>query len=227
MKQLNTIFIAIFLALTAYTVQAQKDCEVKVLGIEKTYEGDCKKGLAHGEGKASGDDTYQGTFKKGLPNGYGEYVWTNGNIYKGEWKRGMKDGKGELKLIREGIDSVVVGYWSNDKYIGEYEYPYEVLSKTPDIVSVSFSQKGDEKNELILFITKGQTPTPVIGLSVTGLYGAGTPVNRTVVYRYIDYPWQGSIRFSYQDKGLKAEELIVKINAPGVWEIRIDLRFTR
>ncbi len=227
MNSFKTIILIHFLLCGTFDLQAQNDCEVKVLGIEKTYEGDCKKGLAHGEGTATGDDTYKGTFKKGLPNGYGEYVWANGNIYKGEWRRGMKEGKGELKLIREGRDSLVVGYWSNDNYIGEFEYPYEVLSKTPEIVSVSFSKKGDEKDELILLITKGQSPISVIGLSVTGIYGAGTPANRAVVYRHIDYPWQGSIRFSYEDKGVKAQEMVVKINSPGVWEIRIDLRFTR
>lgn len=227
MRPLYIIIIAQFILVTTSDLQAQKDCEVRLLGIEKTYEGDCKKGLAQGEGKATGDDTYQGSFKKGLPNGYGKYIWANGNIYKGKWKRGMKDGKGELKLIKEGRDSVVVGFWSKDNYIGEYEYQYEVLSKTPDIVSTSFSKKGDEKNELVLMITKGQNPTTVIGLTVTGLYGSGIPVNRSVIYRNIEYPWQGSIRFSYEDKGMKSEELVVKINSPGIWEIRIDLRFTR
>ena len=208
MKTINTIIIMHLMLCAPFSLQAQKDCEVKVLGIEKIYEGDCKKGLAHGEGKASGDDIYEGSFKKGLPSGYGEYIWANGNIYKGEWKRGMKQGKGELRLIREGRDSLVVGYWSNDEYIGRYEHAYEVLSKTPEIVSVKFSKKGDEKDELILLITKGLDPTSVIGLSVTGLYGAGIPANRTVVYRHIDYPWQGSIRFSYEDTCTSPDPLI-------------------
>lgn len=227
MKHFKKIIIIHLILCTAFELNAQKDCEVKKLGIEKTYTGDCKKGLAHGEGKASGDDTYQGTFKKGFPDGYGEYVWANGSIYKGEWNKGQKEGKGDLKIMIEGMDSVVTGYWSKDKYIGLYKYPYELLSKTPDIVTVYFSNKGVEKNELILMITKGQNPTNVIGLSVTGLYGSGIPVNRAVVYRDIDYPWQGSIRFSYDDRGIKSEELVVKINSPGIWEIRIDLRFTR
>ncbi len=227
MIQLKNIIALHFVLFTSFNVHAQKDCEVKILGIEKTYEGDCKKGLAHGEGKATGDDTYKGAFKKGLPNGYGEYVWANGNTYKGEWKRGRKEGKGELILIREGRDSVVVGFWSNDNYIGEYEYSHELLSKTPDIVSINFSNKGEEKDELQLIITSGQSPASVIGLSVTGQYGPGTRVNRAFVYRDIVYPWQGSIRFSYEDKGIKPQEIVLKINSPGIWEIRIDLRFTR
>jgi hypothetical protein len=209
-----------------FNTQAQSDCEVKKLGIEESYDGECKKGLAHGEGTATGVDVYKGTFKKGLPEGIGEYTWANGDVYIGEWKRGLKDGQGELKMIRNGVDSLVTGYWKKDEYMGEFKDNYEIITKTPEIVSVSFINKG-EGNELILLITKGQNPIAVQGLTVTGQYGSGTPINRAVAFRQIEYPWQGSIRFSYNDKGMKSEELVAKINTPGIWEIRIDLRFTQ
>jgi hypothetical protein len=226
MRILSILLSGILVFCITSKIHAQKDCKVNKLGIEVSYEGDCNKGLAHGEGIAKGEDTYKGTFRKGLPNGYGEYLWANGDIFKGEWKKGLKEGKGELKLIRSGKDSLLIGFWKKDKYVGQYEKAYEVITKTPEIVSVNFINKG-EGSELILLITKGQTPISPSGLTVTGQYGAGTPVNRATAFRQIEFPWQGSIRFSYNDLGLKSPELVVKINTPGIWEIRIDLRFTR
>ena len=176
---LVSVFLIISITLH---LQAQNNCEVKKLGIEVSYDGDCKKGLAHGEGTAKGEDTFKGSFKKGLPEGYGEYLWANGDIFKGEWKKGLKEGKGELKLIRSGKDSLLIGFWKKDKYVGRYEKPYEVITKTPEIVSVNFINKG-EGSELILLITKGQTPITPSGLTVTGQYGAGTPVNRATVIK--------------------------------------------
>jgi len=225
---INKVYLLVLsLSLGVLSVSmAQSDCQVKKLGIEEKYEGECKKGLAHGEGTATGEDSYKGTFKKGYPDGYGEYLWSNGDLYKGHWVKGLKDGEGELKMIRDGKDSVLTGFWSDDEYIGKYKSPYEIVSKSPEMVSVSFSRKGDG-NELLVMITTGRVPTDVTGLNVTNAYGNGVIVNRSYAFRDMVYPWQGSIRFAYNDRGEKQQELVAKINSPGIWEVRIDLRYTR
>ena len=227
--QVKTKFYFLSLSLILGTVlclQAQSDCEVRKLGIEENYVGECKKGLANGEGTATGEDTYTGTFRKGLPDGYGEYLWSNGDLYKGDWLKGLKHGEGELKMIREGKDSLLVGFWDKDRYIGEYKSQYEIITKSPEMVSVSFTNKG-EGSELIIMFTQMRNPIGVSDLNVTNLYGSGIQVNRSYTYRNIEYPWQGSIRFSYNDRGMKLQELVAKINTPGIWEIRIDLRLTQ
>ncbi|MDZ7607199.1 MAG: hypothetical protein U5K79_16780 [Cyclobacteriaceae bacterium] len=53
-------------------------------------EGECKKGLANGQGNAKGTDEYEGQFKDGLPHGTGTYIWANGDVYTGAWKKARK-----------------------------------------------------------------------------------------------------------------------------------------
>jgi len=73
---------------------AQKDCKVLYDGINESYSGSCKKGLAHGKGLAKGIDIYQGNFKKGLPHGQGMYTYSEGDSYSGSWKEGERNGFG-------------------------------------------------------------------------------------------------------------------------------------
>jgi len=227
----STVILTILSGISTTTPGfSQSDCKVAMLGIEESYEGGCKKGLADGKGKASGQDSYEGEFKKGRPGGYGEYIWENGDTYKGEWVKGKKDGAGKLILFRDGNpDSVVVGYWANDDYIGLYEYAYKVMSKTPEVLTMQFSNKG-EQNQLVLMFTQRRIPIRVNGLSVTNLYGTGIEMNRGVIYHDIKYPYEGEIRFTYIDALASGSsktinvELTIRINIPGAWEIRMDLR---
>ena len=108
------IIITIFLvSLNAYSQKS--DCKVNIPEISESYTGDCRKGLAHGQGIASGIDQYEGRFVKGLPDGKGTYTWAQGNYYEGEWKKGLKEGYGKMVYG----DSVVTGYWKKDQYQGE------------------------------------------------------------------------------------------------------------
>jgi hypothetical protein len=198
--------------------------------IRGSYEGDCKKGKAHGNGKAIGKDTYEGEFRKGFPSGYGTYTYSNGNVYKGDFQKGLMDGEGELTIIRIGQpDSVVTGYWSEDIYIGENPNKYEVQSKTPEIMTLTVDRTGDVDQLQLMFTMRNQ-PIGVNGLNVLGIYGPGVQQGRSTVYNNMQYPWEGSIRFSYVDqtrtRGAVTRncEVVMKINMPGTWKIRIDLR---
>jgi len=46
-------------------LSAQNRCKVLKKEISSEYHGKCKKGLAHGKGKADGIDSYYGHFTKG------------------------------------------------------------------------------------------------------------------------------------------------------------------
>mgnify|MGYP001445607224 FL=1 len=55
-----------------------------------TYEGDVKKGKAHGVGIFTFSDgsKYEGKFKKNKFHGKGKYTDADGNIYEGKWRHG-------------------------------------------------------------------------------------------------------------------------------------------
>ncbi|MGV8092965.1 MAG: hypothetical protein AB2L24_14000 [Mangrovibacterium sp.] len=58
--------------------QETNTCKVLLTEISGSYEGECKKGLADGFGKATGVDQYEGELKKRLPEREGE-------IYLEKW----------------------------------------------------------------------------------------------------------------------------------------------
>ena len=53
------------------------NCVVKDADIAGSYSGDCKNGLANGQGKASGRDVYEGGFRDGMKEGKGIYISPN------------------------------------------------------------------------------------------------------------------------------------------------------
>ena len=94
MKNIKYYLLGIFIILQSSFLLAQDDCKVIVPELQGTYTGKCKKGLAHGQGKAVGKDTYEGSFKKGYPHGNGTYTWSTGETYVGRWKMGESDSEG-------------------------------------------------------------------------------------------------------------------------------------
>ena len=92
----KVIVVMAFILALPHTVAAQDQCVVLMESISDRYEGECKKGLAHGQGEAWGIDHYTGSFKKGLPNGMGTYEYTDGSVYEGMWSKGLRHGTGKL-----------------------------------------------------------------------------------------------------------------------------------
>lgn len=77
------------------------------------------------------ETTYLGDQKNGQPDGKGVLTDTIGNVFKGSFKKGKKEGYGELTIKNAiGKDSTIVGYWKKDQYLGLYEFPYKILSKS-------------------------------------------------------------------------------------------------
>jgi hypothetical protein len=132
MKQFILFFLMMVIINHSWAQNA--DCKVSLKSIEGTYEGECVKGKANGKGKAMGIDSYEGDFKNGLPEGQGKYVWKDGRYFVGQFKKGNKEGKGDMyNPSAIGSDSLISGYWKKDKYVGEFEKAYELISSTSNV----------------------------------------------------------------------------------------------
>lgn len=104
--------------------ETQESCRVRLPDLAGSYDGECRRGKAHGQGKAIGRDTYEGEFAKGLPHGHGTYTWATGDYYEGEFVKGAKEGEGKMvfapvKADSVQTDSVQVGLWKNDLFLGK------------------------------------------------------------------------------------------------------------
>lgn len=90
--------------------------------------------------KTQSASTYVGDQKNGLPDGMGVLTDTSGNVFKGNFKKGKKEGYGELtyKTVFD-KDSTLVGYWKKDQFVGYYEYPFKIISKSYMISNASIS----------------------------------------------------------------------------------------
>lgn len=211
--------------LTSWTATPDNDCQVLLETISGTYEGGCKRGKADGMGKAVGEDTYEGEFKKGLPDGQGKYTWANGDVFEGEWKDGVKEGEGKLVVKRESLqDSIVSGFWKDDKYVGKYEHPYDVASKSSNINKVRVVKQGLSPNQVDISVVRKNQSVRYSNLRITsnaGNYYSGK-------FQVSQFPLELEIEFdsaSATGFGAAKEKSTckVKIMEPGNWQITIDL----
>ena len=65
-------------------------------GVERSYEGNFRKGRKHGQGTFTWADggRYEGQFYEGKKQGLGAYVWANGSKYEGQWHEDEMHGDG-------------------------------------------------------------------------------------------------------------------------------------
>lgn len=203
-----------------------QDCKVLVENLAETYEGECKKGLAHGDGKAKGVDEYEGEFRKGFPDGDGVYVWANGDRYEGEFSKGMRDGKGEMKMIILGRDSVLVGYWEDDEYKGKENLPDYRITQERNVDNVRITKLGSTGNQITInFYRLGSRNPDITNLLVESSDGIGVVRNGIVEYDADRFPFSGGVTYQTSNK-LRTTTLNVivrfTINYPGVWQIDIS-----
>jgi hypothetical protein len=148
---MQPLHFALFLLLN--TVSLAQPCKVKPDSLQGNYSGNCKNGIANGQGTATGVDSYSGHFKDGYPDGTGRYTWKNGSWYDGEWKKGVYDGKGTLHLIGpDKTNREFSGMWHEGNFLGSESKPYVIYSMSGKISEVSI-HRGHESTQGDIIIT--------------------------------------------------------------------------
>ena len=219
-KLVPSFFYLILICCFSMEAVSQSDCKVKMEELEGSYEGDCKKGLAHGKGTAEGTDTYSGEFRKGLPHGNGVYTWKDGMSYDGEFRNGVKHGEGKMMIsIINQEDSVLTGFWNNDVYVGKYKEPYKIYDKTSLVTGTSVEKAEGE--EFVIYVTiklKGKTQSNAkFDLrEQVGNYSQIQPFGRVTKVYVVRFPFRFVLSYM--------EELVeIEIFNEGSWNLAIDI----
>lgn len=224
MKKSFSIFTLVILLVATSGIHAQEACTVLLPQISGSYEGDCKKGLAHGQGKAKGTDQYEGQFRNGLPDGKGTYLWSTGEKYTGQWKNGKRNGIGEYTFPDNGKDTTNRGQWVDDKYTGPVIPKPSVIQKE-GIDRYSFQKNGElRKRVLINFYQNGMRNTVLNNLLLSSSSGYETTLGISTGYDEVTFPVTIKISYTTLNK-LNSMPVSVRfefeISEPGDWVVDI------
>ena len=206
-------------------IYAQSDCKVLMPELSGSYTGGCKKGLAHGKGSAVGIDSYEGRFSKGLPNGSGTYRWASGAVYEGDWSKGNRDGKGSMIYPTEGLDSIVTGFWKDDKYIGKEIIPQFRVTKNQGIVRYSIRKINEVGSGFsVTLYLAGRFNTDVDSFSMETSSGERFDSGRKVGLENAIVPYSVSIKYRVWNAMHSQQHDVFfdfTINEPGTFEVTI------
>ncbi|MBK9391565.1 MAG: hypothetical protein IPN68_15790 [Bacteroidetes bacterium] len=216
------LFAIIFIS--GYTLSAQvSECKVLLPRLSGTYEGECRKDLAHGKGLAQGIDRYEGEFRKGYPDGRGTYRWADGTFFEGYWKQGLREGSGRMIYS---ADSIITGYWKADKYSGKQDLKqYEIL-QTRYIARTSFTRNGDSPSQVkIKLMLGGLANNDVQDFSL--IYSSGEEFRLGAAYVVQNVTYPVTIRITYLTWNvlhtvLSPAAIEFRINDPGNWDVNIQ-----
>lgn len=215
-------YILIIAFLGSVNLSAQ-DCKVMDSGVT-LYKGDCKKGMAHGDGIATLDGLkVEGSFKKGFLNGDFTINYDNGDIFKGEAKDGEVYGFGVMEYANN--DPKVEGYWKGEiqafNMVGKDEQSlkgYRILTKDgldgAKIRMVKNSNEGKKINIKILDLVNKQISSLSLNERSSGEVRKPQVVSGGIITQLnnVVFPYIGAIRYN-------------KLNATANFQIPVIFKF--
>lgn len=218
----NRLVFILILVFGCHLYAQTTGCKVTKASISDSYTGGCKKGLAHGKGVAIGIDYYEGQFSKGLPDGNGTYRWSNGDYYEGQWQDGMREGEGKM-VFR---DSVVTGFWKNDRYIGEELIPeYEIIRSISVARYTITKSVSSVYGVRIRLMQGGSDNTGVEDFSLA--YDSGDEYRSGYIYGIQNVMFPVTLKIMYKSwNQFRSARFNVtfefRINDPGMWDVMIS-----
>lgn len=222
---MKPIIYTLLLLLTAMAARAfsQEACRVYMPGIDQYYEGECRRGLAHGEGNASGDDTYTGQFRRGWPHGEGTYTWKNGDVYEGNWKRGKRHGQGTMTMQEDGEQLILEGKWRNDVFYASKTTPAYAIGHRIHVERYRIKRIGDGNSVVVSVHEHGRQHAAPIDFRFHLDTGSSIQIGQATGYDGVTFPADVKISYTIPDKlgqgAFLRVRFEVKINEPGEWEI--------
>ncbi len=163
------IFFLHYLLVNNVFSQTKEICIVDMSTLKGKYSGDCKNGFANGKGSAEGIHKYSGNFKSGFPDGKGVYHYNDSTFYAGNFQAGLREGKGEMHHFRNGVDSIIKGYWSGDVYRGKRYVTYTYnTSQSFDIIEIIPSEQIGNTITFQVSTTSGSPDGTLTNLSNSG-----------------------------------------------------------
>jgi len=186
--------------------------------------------------KTQSATTYVGEQKNGQPDGMGVLTDTSGNVFKGNFKKGKKEGYGELtyKTVFD-KDSTLVGYWKKDQFVGYYEYPFKIISKSYMISNASISVEPANPSGNIIEVSvesvsggsatlSGEMPKPTLTDytfnqgSFQEMFPRTNQQKRNIyIFQNVIFPIQAVFRFG-------AEDITVDFNEKKNYKLVVVLR---
>lgn len=213
------LFILFFSGVNIYAQQI--NCKVIKADISGSYSGGCKNGLAQGKGIAEGVDRYEGQFYKGMPEGKGTYKWANGTYYEGQWKNGLREGRGKMVYG----DSVVIGYWKDDKYVGEKFIPPFKITSSLNVIRYTIMKTGDlPKGVRMRFTLGGVDNVEIEDFSLAYDSGDEYRMGNTIGIQNTSFPLDVKVKYKTRNLLHTVQYNVIfefTINEPGAWNATI------
>jgi len=226
MKTLKRSILSVILGLWFGFGFAQSECKVLVPEIELIYKGECKNGLAHGRGEATGRDHYVGDFKKGLPHGEGTYEWNSGEVYEGSWKKGMRHGMGTYLFFVNDRDSILDGKWIKDEFVGQQSQSRSyTVEYTNNVGRTSFSKLGNAPPYVRIRFMRSGGEMLVGNLTMQGSSGVEQMERQFVGFEMVEFPFKCRVTFTAPSTWHASSmncEIRFTINEPGTWQVNVS-----
>lgn len=221
---LNKAFVFFLLLNIPSYAQNTDSCKVMLPEISSAYKGECKNGLAHGEGTAQGKDTYIGMFKRGLPDGEGKYIYADGSTFTGSFSNGLKNGKGIYRMMSDGKIYAQEGFWEQGEFVGIKDTPDKYkITNTIGIDNVTINKGKGVQNEIRIQIYGGMKRVIPDDISILRSTGELQQEGRDfIIYKYV-CPFTCSIFYSINTRlGLLRKcYLDFEITEPGSYDVII------
>ena len=218
-----------------HTSESDKPCEVLLPSINEKYEGYCKKGLAHGEGKASGLHVYEGQFSEGLPDGKGTYIWRENRVYEGNWYAGKQNGFGVLKITDNEETEITSGFWLDGELavLSDDDRPFQITQKQGNVSPVIRKHGEDYLHGRIKITVKrnGDNVAPILSdFSINHSTGHMpdaiiNDLDGEFMIESVNFPTEVYVTYKipgYAGVSSDIVRLRIQITEPGFWLVELN-----